>query len=89
MTAPLFQDRQMLEDAALCQQAVAEGYCRGVGDCSSPVLLGELLGLLQEEQQIRRELLQELEKRGWLPAPSAGPEQVRRVYERFEGVGGV
>ena len=83
MTAPLYQDRQMLEDAAFCQQAAAEGYCRGAGGCSSPALLGELLELLQEEEQIRRELLGELEKRGWFQQPPATPAEVRRVYERF------
>lgn len=83
MSAPQSRDREMLEDAAFCQQAAAEGYCRCAGGSNSPVLMGELLDLLQEEQQIRRELLQELEKRGWREESSASPEQIRRVYQQF------
>ena len=83
MTGPLFQDRQMLEDALLCQRAAAEGYCRGAGVGSSPVLLGELLDLLQQEAQLCRELSQELEKRGWLQQLPASPQEIRRVSDRF------
>ena len=80
-----FGDREVMEDLLASQVQMTGAYNGAADGCASSGLQAELLTLLGEEHQLRMEVFQEMQKRGWKVPEKASPEKLERVKERFDG----
>lgn len=80
-----FGDREILLDMMASQKSMSGHYEECACDCVSAALQGQFLTLLGEEQQMRMELMTELQKRGWYEVQNATPEAIKQIYEHFCG----
>lgn len=81
----VFGDREAMEDLLASQVQMTGAYNGAADGCASSGLQAEFLTLLGEEQQIRMEIFQEMQKRGWKAPGKASPEEIGTVKERFSG----
>jgi len=86
MDKSLAGDRRMLEEALLMQKELAAHCNAAAGVCSSAALAGAILEVLVQEQQIHRELLEELNRRGWRQEAPADPAALERCRKKFAAV---
>lgn len=82
---PTFGDREIMDDLLASQQQMTAAYNTAANQCASGALQSSLMTLLGEEHQLRMELFQEMQRRGWRPTEQAPKERLQQAKERFTG----
>ncbi len=79
-------DRELLSGALASERLAADGYNRFSGQCATGAVREKFLTLLNEELKLQGDILQELDKRGWLPTTAANPQEVAQVKEQYQSM---
>ena len=76
-------DEDFLQAAVYRQQLACEGYNRAAGDCTSRTLRSAFLRILEEEHEIRADILQEFQLLADLQPELASQQQIDQLRRQY------
>lgn len=79
-----YSEKEILADALASEKTATEHYTTFANECVHDSLRTTILNCLSEEQDIQKNVFDEMHARGFYPTPAADTAKVTQVKQKFE-----
>jgi spore coat protein CotF len=76
--------QEIFEDMRISEEQLSAAYNGYIGEASSQVLYSELLGILNDEHEMKSEVYSEQRKRGWSRPTVAKQDEIDHIRKKYQ-----
>lgn len=80
-----FSDKDICSDTLLTEKFLTEAYNKSITECSNPELRQDFVAILQETQNLQRQVFETMSSRGWYQANQATSADIAQLQRQFQG----
>ena len=79
-------DKEFLDDSIASQKQIGHGYNTFVNECTHQNLRTDFMNILKEEQDIQKDLFNEMQSRGWYDVKSADQNAISQAKMKYQNM---
>lgn len=80
-------DQERITDLIMMEKKMSNNYNEFASECVNPQLRQKFLDLLNQDQQIRSDLFQTAQSRGWYQTKPADGVMINQTFQKFSNFG--
>ncbi len=79
----MLDEKERLTDSLITQKYIANGYNTAATEAANSQLMDTFMNILRDEQQIHKEIFNEMKSRGWYQPKEANMNDIRQNFSKW------